>query len=371
MNDDDTGEKIYSLNDILILSNMMEEAEYQRKKSWGDEEKCNYDLGYHTMNVYACLTCKLKENHQVGVCLACSLKCHLDHEIVELFDKRHFRCDCCTLEKTKCDLHDKVNEKNNENEYNHNFDGLFCWCNKPYKIEDIMIQCNICKDWYHLECIKEKYNYDIPLDDDDNDNDQITDYSCRTCMEKYPFLKFYKNLELNLCDDKGKINDDNQQKNENSDSNECKIDKVNDLIPNDAFFIKGWVSSLCQCDKCVKLYKALNFEWYIKEYNELTNESEDVDIGTVDDIIKSNDESVKKRKRDDENTKDDDDDIPFSKRFQKLTPYQISQMAIGYNTLSTKLKEFLSHFAETGKVINEDDISNFFKKLKETPYHFP
>lgn len=372
---DNTEEEIYSLNDILIVSNMMEEAEYQRKKGWGDEDKCNYDSGYQKMNVYACLTCNLKENHKVGVCLACSLKCHLDHDIVELYDKRHFRCDCCTLGNLKCDLHDKVNERNHENEYNHNFDGLFCWCNKPYHIEDIMIQCNICKDWYHLECIKEKYNQHIPLDDDEDGDEQITDYTCRTCMEKYPFLKFYRELELNYSDNKtNKENQnggsDNQDKEESKpfNSKDCKISSINDLIPNDAFFFKGWVSNLCKCENCLKLYKAMNFEWFINEYNESIDESVDVDIGTTDDIAVANDESIKKRKRNDE-TKDED--IPYSKRSQSLTPYQIGQMAMGYNTLTTQLKNFLSQFAETGKVVDEDDIRDFFKQLKESSNSFP
>jgi E3 ubiquitin-protein ligase UBR7 len=29
-----------------------------------------------------------------GLCLACMLTCHKDHEIIELYDRAHFRCDC-------------------------------------------------------------------------------------------------------------------------------------------------------------------------------------------------------------------------------------------------------------------------------------
>lgn len=37
-------------------------------------------------------------NHlfKFGVCYGCSLRCHLQHEIEELFFKRGFRCDCGT-----------------------------------------------------------------------------------------------------------------------------------------------------------------------------------------------------------------------------------------------------------------------------------
>ena len=37
-------------------------------------------------------------NHDrnVGICLACSYHCHEGHELVELYTKRNFKCDCGT-----------------------------------------------------------------------------------------------------------------------------------------------------------------------------------------------------------------------------------------------------------------------------------
>ena len=42
------------------------------------------------------------------------------------------------------------------NQYNHNFHGVYCTCNKPYPDpEDLepdeMIQCILCEDWFHLK----------------------------------------------------------------------------------------------------------------------------------------------------------------------------------------------------------------------------
>lgn len=47
---------------------------------------------------------------------------------------------------------------NSENQYNHNFDGLYCICERPYPdpddtVNDEMLQCIICEDWYHSKVI--------------------------------------------------------------------------------------------------------------------------------------------------------------------------------------------------------------------------
>ncbi len=68
------------------------------------------------------------------------MHCHVDHSVYELFDKRHFRCDCgtpqtrcnCALTPSSSDSGKKMQD-NSDNKYNHNFDGLYCWCNKVYQ----------------------------------------------------------------------------------------------------------------------------------------------------------------------------------------------------------------------------------------------
>jgi len=40
-----------------------------------------------------------------GICLACSYKCHEGHDLVELYTKRNFRCDCGNSKfEQKCQL---------------------------------------------------------------------------------------------------------------------------------------------------------------------------------------------------------------------------------------------------------------------------
>ncbi|KAI5122857.1 hypothetical protein M0805_003150 [Coniferiporia weirii] len=116
-------------------------------------DACTHSLGYIRQAVYLCLTCSLPR----GICSACSIACHTDHEQVELFPKRHFRCDCPTsVLAHPCTLHNANEGENIENEYGHNFGGVFCRCGRPYdatKERETMIQCLACEDWFHESCL--------------------------------------------------------------------------------------------------------------------------------------------------------------------------------------------------------------------------
>ena len=53
-------------------------------------------------------------------------------------------------------------EFNVNNSYNQNFTGIYCNCKRPYPdpddtIDDEMIQCVICEDWFHkrVSCVPE------------------------------------------------------------------------------------------------------------------------------------------------------------------------------------------------------------------------
>jgi len=112
--------------------------------------------------VYLCLTCP----EERGICSACSIACHTNHEQVELwvlwvklfylempfpprFPKRNFRCDCPTTAIVHpCTLHSKCEEENVSNQYGRNFRGTFCRCSRPYDAmteRETMIQCLACE----------------------------------------------------------------------------------------------------------------------------------------------------------------------------------------------------------------------------------
>ena len=39
--------------------------------------------------VFSCVTCDPMHENVAGVCYACSLKCHQEHELIELYTKRY------------------------------------------------------------------------------------------------------------------------------------------------------------------------------------------------------------------------------------------------------------------------------------------
>ena len=110
-----------------------EEAKEVQLENWGKESICTFDSGYISQNIYACATCqKMNGNKEtIGVCYGCSLRCHLEHDLYELYTKRDFRCDCGTKQCGSCELLEKPNDTvNDRNKYNHNFQGLYCLCDK-------------------------------------------------------------------------------------------------------------------------------------------------------------------------------------------------------------------------------------------------
>lgn len=86
--------------------------------------------------------------------MACCLTCHENHDVIEMFTKRNFKCDC-GLKSTTCKLVPCKMVPNENNKYNQNFVGNYCTCHRPYPdveddVADEMIQCIICEDWYLL-----------------------------------------------------------------------------------------------------------------------------------------------------------------------------------------------------------------------------
>ncbi|PIA95727.1 Protein mlo2 [Cercospora beticola] len=148
-------------------------------------DTCTKPLGPLRQSIYACLTCTPPpaSPHQqftpAGVCYSCSISCHGEHNLVELFTKRDFVCDCgttrfetsgtpCTL-RTNAETGQKggvTGEKAREgNKYDQNFEGKFCGCSEDYDPEQekgTMFQClglghvedgGCGEDWWHPECL--------------------------------------------------------------------------------------------------------------------------------------------------------------------------------------------------------------------------
>lgn len=148
-------------------------------------DTCTKPLGPLRQSIYACLTCTPPpaSPHQqftpAGVCYSCSISCHGEHNLVEIFSKRDFVCDCGTTRMqnagTSCGL--RLNAETGRkggvsgeearagNKYNQNFEGKFCGCGEEYdpeKEKGTMFQClglghvedgGCGEDWWHPECL--------------------------------------------------------------------------------------------------------------------------------------------------------------------------------------------------------------------------
>ncbi|WVQ98647.1 hypothetical protein IAU59_005778 [Kwoniella sp. CBS 9459] len=166
-----------TLQSLIDTSDRM--AEEAREALPYSFDECTYDKGYLRQSVWSCLDCGEK-----GVCYGCSISCHAEHRLVELWTRRHFRCDCPTTstqpqpnaaltsdsssstsfpltstKRRKCTLYppDKQpQEPNEENAYTQNFKGKFCRCGREYDAEtetEAMVCCIACEDWFHESCL--------------------------------------------------------------------------------------------------------------------------------------------------------------------------------------------------------------------------
>ncbi|CZT41443.1 related to metaphase-anaphase transition protein (Mlo2) [Rhynchosporium secalis] len=147
-------------------------------------EKCTNPIGKLRQQIFSCLTCNpiptdLSDSYTAaGVCYSCSISCHGEHILVELFNKRDFVCDCGTTRlpaTSHCAL--RVNSETNtkggvhsekpapDNKYNQNFRNRFCGCECDYDAhaqKGTMFQClgigtaetgGCGEDWWHPGCL--------------------------------------------------------------------------------------------------------------------------------------------------------------------------------------------------------------------------
>lgn len=184
-------DEVVSMVDVLHEDNELEE-EARAVLGDSDDQHCTYLTGYvKRQALYACGTCSPVDAEPAGLCLACTLTCHDGHVLYELYTKRNFRCDCGNKKfgNSKCNLYPQKDAENTMNKYNQNFRGVYCTCHRPYpdledEIEDEMIQCIICEDWYHS-----RHLGNLPPPEGD-----FQEMICDDCMTKCSFLQAYLSL---------------------------------------------------------------------------------------------------------------------------------------------------------------------------------
>ncbi|KTW29406.1 hypothetical protein T552_01358 [Pneumocystis carinii B80] len=326
--------------------------------------------------LYVCKTCfpANGERQRGGICYSCSIQCHGDHEIIELFCKRDFRCDCGTdrLGTEICKIRKERSPVDPDNQYNHNFEGRFCWCDTDYDAttdERTMFQCLLCEDWFHDECIgmeniKNSDDYDL--------------FICRSCVKKESWLKRYLYVKGFACNKKKEVSYQNEREsilNTVSDANEeisvlnsdknmkrklddeeslemspkkVKTENNNEqscswaILPMgpeediSLFLTNDFRLGICHCVQCLALM-AKNPVLLAEE--ETYEPPEDSDGESLIDA--------------------------GVRALNSLPRVQVIESIIAYNYMKNALSKFLRPYAEEGKVVTEDAIREFFDRQME------
>ncbi|ESQ54959.1 hypothetical protein EUTSA_v10025382mg [Eutrema salsugineum] len=297
-NFEDDAERTVSIKEYIESMDAEElEADLVLGGDAGDE--CTYPKGYMKRQaIFSCITCNPEGN--AGVCTACCLSCHDGHELLELWTKRNFRCDCGNSKfgAFACKLLPSKDVENSENSYNHNFKGLYCTCDQPYPNPNVeeqveMIQCCICEDWFHEEHLgfkpSDSVSSQIPMDEEGEPI--YEDFICQNCSPVCSFLTLYPEKlwvaaqvdstgSASACSDTSELKknptaaEPGQPENSNGTGKsvlrECSIDSesvratgcaiatdlnlCSEFEKKPLFLTKNWRDMLCKCEKCLEMY---------------------------------------------------------------------------------------------------------------------
>ncbi|ETI52991.1 hypothetical protein F442_03995 [Phytophthora nicotianae P10297] len=382
-NEDD--EEVMTLSDVLKHNEQMTET---ADAVLGDasDTHCSYPMGYMRQAVYACMTCTPdaleKPETRAGVCLACTYNCHQDHELVELYTKRSFRCDCGNEKFPKsnpCKLEADKAPTNPRNTYSQNYGGLYCNCHRPYPdpertTPEVMVQCVICEDWLHEEHISkdadekeasieanvpnveketsssaetDKESPDDAEATTDSGNtvspDSFDEVICLECMKKLPFLMAYTVDST----ENGEVNGDEASKTKQTDTNECVLEvkqqQLGETTLRPTFWSSDWRNDLCQCSSCVSLFEKHGIAYLLDP----------------EDSLHVYEASAREKKT------ASDEEMAQRAFANNLTHEQQVEVAMGYSLMKNNLQQYLAGFAAAGKTVRKEDIQNFFETLSQ------
>ncbi|XP_047737175.1 putative E3 ubiquitin-protein ligase UBR7 isoform X2 [Hyalella azteca] len=282
---------------------------------------------------------------------------------------------------------------NVKNSYNQNFDGVYCTCHRPYPDpeqpdEDEMIQCCVCEDWYHTRHLERE---NVPAGQD------YAEMICHLCIAAFPILSNYAALDVSHNESK-EANAVDQEKAEElpavsatepelagksaavttTDSETAGIIETNSesagvhetisksagkseeklkgpctatvyAAPTNAtktlFLPENWRSKLCCCSQCTEQYQRLQLLF----------------LTCPDDTTARYEQQSRDRLRGTARQRSVERELEALNAVDRVTR---TEMVAEYNTLSTELREYLRKFANTGKVVRDEDIREFFSTLE-------
>ncbi|XP_056638961.1 putative E3 ubiquitin-protein ligase UBR7 [Diorhabda sublineata] len=343
-----------TLNDVLELEDELIENTAAVLGAANDKI-CSYVEGYiKRQALYSCLTCipEAKEDPETGagVCLACSFHCHDGHDLVELYTKRNFRCDCgnSKFSNVVCNLFEDKSLVNDLNAYNQNFSGLYCVCHRPFPdiedpVPDEMIQCIICEDWYHTRHL----GTELP-------SVNFAEMICEACVTKHEFLLHYdahstsksgsEDVNVDVTATEVKSNNSEKEDKESKESEDgayCKKPKEKSTKVCAKFWPEvNWRKQLCTCDECLKMYENEDVA-FLLDSEDPVHLYEEKGKAKVQEIVESHDKQF----------------------MNSMNRTQLIHCIEGYNDLKENLADFLKKFAEDKKIVREEDVREFFDEM--------
>uniref|UniRef100_A0AC35U1K7 UBR-type domain-containing protein n=1 Tax=Rhabditophanes sp. KR3021 TaxID=114890 RepID=A0AC35U1K7_9BILA len=340
--DDDT-DRVMTLAEFMDF-NRSEDLRVARLTAGSDPKICTYPEGYKARQlIFGCLTCRVNggKDEPAGICFGCSLNCHKDHDVIEMYTKRGFQCDCGNSKfgDFKCELYAEKEPLNSRNKYGQNFEGKYCSCNQVYEGDVAMIQCVVCEDWYHFEHLLDE-NVSPP------DEDSFEEMACNTCTQKLDFIKYYNKVE-NIEDD---IIDKGTEK--------CRLERIkkylteqnNDTTEKVCFFKNTlWRQRLCDCLSCWSVYEEHKCHFLSETEDTISEFYRDADNITSEDIEEA--------------------DI-ISELFSSSAVAYGRDAALNIvsevSQIVTHVGNFLKrkHEENGGRVINKEDVKNMIEDLE-------
>lgn len=169
-----------SLSEVVERQRALEAA--ARKQFPYDPSECTLYMDISSRQLlFACLTCASSN----AICYACAIRCHADHDLVDLYSKRGYKCDCGTLRipQTRCALRKTDHDESPNEHYGQNFQGKFCVCHESVNDnsygEGAMFQCLLGRrcgeDWFHARCIVGISRIEEQMRQTDEDSDESGD----------------------------------------------------------------------------------------------------------------------------------------------------------------------------------------------------
>ncbi|CAN6804368.1 hypothetical protein F2Q68_00029973 [Brassica cretica] len=358
----------------------------------GDEgDECTYPKGYMKRQaIFSCITCTPEGN--AGVCTACCLTCHDGHELLELWTKRNFRCDCGNSKfgTLACKLLPGKDVENPENSYNHNFKGLYCSCDKPYpdpngEEHGEMIQCCICEDWFHEEhlSLKSSDGVSSQIPRDEEGVPVYEDFICQNCSPVCSFLTLYpeklwiaakvdSNGSANASSDTTELNQtptasEPVQPENSTEAEKSVLRGCSEKLPDSEtfpaagcaiatglasctefekkplFVTKNWRSMLCKCEKCLEMYSERKVSYLL--------DAED----TIAEY-----ENKAKEKRTEKLEKQEGEALDHFNNLDHVTKVELSH---GIKDFKEGFRSLLESVG-TSRAITSEDVEQMFSKLK-------